>query len=94
MPEYNNNLVIISFDKQRICVSNSFIGPCTYRLFLFCFTFDKTKKENQTVTYRFSFFILSNQNQKRKNNITYRFFLYNQTKHEIRFFKKMILRFS
>jgi len=37
-------------------------GPCTYRLFLFRFTFDKTKKGNQTFLYRFSFFILSNKN--------------------------------
>ena len=40
------------------------LGPCTYRLFLFRFTFDKTKNGNQTVTYRFAFFILSN----KKNN--------------------------
>ena len=60
----------------------SVYGPCTYmyRLFLFCFTLDNTKNGNQTVTYRFSFFILSNQNQKTKNNITYRFFVFHTIK--------------
>jgi len=55
------------------------LGPCTYRLFLFRFTFDKTKNGNQTVTYRFSLFILSYQNQKTKNNITYRFLFFIQS---------------
>jgi len=49
-----------------------YIGPCTYRLFLFRLTFDKTKKGNQTVLYRFSFFILSNKNQNTKNKTNYR----------------------
>ena len=35
----------------------SCIGPCTYRLFLFRFTFDNNKIRSQIVLYRFSIFV-------------------------------------